>query len=76
MNLVRYVFSKSYRKHRWLRQHLSRLRPLYKAMWPFFRAIKFIELPPRYPAGDQRNIKRVSAISKALLRLRDSGHGS
>jgi hypothetical protein len=33
---------------------------------PYADVIKSVNLPPRYPKGDPRNIERVTAIAKAL----------
>ncbi len=44
-----------------------------KGFYPYQAVIAGIQLPPRGPAGDPMNIKRVSAISEALAKKKVTG---
>lgn len=41
-----------------------------KGMGPYLSALSAITYPPRYPAGDTRNLERVRAENEALHRLK------
>jgi hypothetical protein len=44
-----------------------------KGVEPYLQVIENVSLPPRYPKGDPRNLKRVEAITKALHDKKVSG---
>lgn len=43
------------------------------AMEPVIKVLEGIKLPPRYPKGDPRNLKRVEAVTSALHKMKVGG---
>lgn len=43
------------------------------AMEPVIKTLESIKLPPRYPKGDPRNLKRVEAVTSALHKMKVGG---